>query len=182
MAVSVQLITLDGQWVLQRRSQAKRLFAGRWANSCCTHPAPTELPEAAASRRLSDELGVFAVPLFPAGAFTYRATDEVSGLVEHEFDQVFVGFTDLATVPDPSEIGELWSGPLDQAMVMVGGPEGTPWATTVLRLAANRACALLPYLRRDIHLGAHLEGSSRRSASATSARSTATISPASRMS
>jgi len=149
VAVSVQLITLDGQWLLQRRSRAKRLFAGRWANSCCTHPEPAEPPYAAASRRLTEELGVAAVPLFPASTFTYRAADPASGLVEHERDHVFVGFTDVATVADPSEIDELWCGPFDQAMAMVTGPDGAPWAGTVLRMAANRACALLPYLRRD---------------------------------
>jgi len=149
IAVSVQLITLDGRWLLQRRSRSKPLFAGKWANSCCTHPAPSEPPEAAASRRLAEELGVSGVTLFPARTFTYRAVDPVSGLVEHERDHVFVGFTDLAAVPDPSEIEELWSGPFDQAMAMVSGEEGTPWAPTVLRLATNRACALLPYLGRQ---------------------------------
>ncbi len=149
IAVSVQLITLDGRWLLQRRSRSKPLFAGKWANSCCTHPAPTESPEAAASRRLAEELGVFAVPLYPAHTFTYRAADPVSGLVEHERDHVFVGFTDLATVPDPAEIEELWCGPFDEAMAMASGDEGAPWASTVLRLATNRACALLPYLARD---------------------------------
>jgi isopentenyl-diphosphate Delta-isomerase len=149
MAVSVQLLTLDGQWLLQRRSLSKRLFAGRWANSCCTHPAPSEAPAAAASRRLSEELGVVAVPLFPAGTFTYRATDPASGMVEHEHDHVFVGFTDLATVADPSEIEALWCGSFEEAMAMTAGADGAPWAGTVLRLAANRACALLPYLRRN---------------------------------
>jgi isopentenyl-diphosphate Delta-isomerase len=149
IAVSVQLLTLDGQWLLQRRSRSKRLFAGKWANSCCTHPAPSEPPVAAASRRLSEELGVVDVPLFPAGTFTYRATDPVSGMVEHEHDHVFVGFSDLATVPHPCEIEELWSGPFEQALAVTGGEDGAPWAGTVLRLAANRACALLPYLRRD---------------------------------
>ncbi len=149
IAVSVQLITFDGQWLLQRRSRAKPLFAGKWANSCCTHPYPSEPPIVAASRRLAEELGVEAVPLFPARTFTYRAVDPVSGLVEHEHDHIFVGITDLATVPDPSEIEELWCGPLDEAMAIVTGDEGAPWASTVLRLAANRVCALLPYLRRD---------------------------------
>jgi isopentenyl-diphosphate delta-isomerase len=161
IAVSVQLITLDGQWVLQRRSRSKTLFAGRWANSCCTHPAPAEPPVAAASRRLAEELGVVAVPLFPAGAFTYRALDPVSGMVEHEHDHVFVGFTNLATVPHPSEIDDLWCGSFDEALAMVGGDEGTPWAGTVLRLAANRACALLPYLRRGEPLGAPLSPTAR---------------------
>ena len=149
IAVSVQLITLDGEWLLQRRSQEKPLFAGKWANSCCTHPAPAEPPYAAAVRRVEEELGIAAVPLFPASTFTYRATDPVSGLVEHEHDHVFVGFTDLATVPDPSEIEGLWCGSFDQAMAVATGAEGAPWAPTVLRLAATRACALLPYLRRD---------------------------------
>ena len=149
IAVSVQLITFGGQWLLQRRSRGKALFAGKWANSCCTHPYPSEPPVVAAARRLAEELGVEAVPLFPARTFTYRATDPVSGLVEHEHDHIFVGITDLATVPDPSEIEELWCGPFEEAVAIVSGQDGAPWAATVLQLAANRVCALLPYLRRD---------------------------------
>lgn len=142
VAVSVQLVTPDGQWLLQRRSHAKALFAGKWANSCCTHPMPDEETHTAAARRVTEELGIDAVSLVAAGAFTYQAADPVSGMVEHEHDHVFVGFTDVAPSADPSEIDELWYGTFDDALAKVRSDQGAPWAGTVLELCGARARAL----------------------------------------
>ena len=143
IAVSVQLVTPDGRWLLQRRSRTKPLFAGKWANSCCTHPMPEEGTQAAATRRVAEELGIDAVSLVAAGAFTYQAADPVSGMVEHEHDHVFVGFTDAAPAADPAEIDELWYGTFEDALAKVRGAEGAPWAGTVLDLCGARARALV---------------------------------------
>ncbi len=137
VAVSVQLVTRGGQWLLQRRSHTKPLFAGKWANSCCTHPKPDEDTQSAAARRVTEELGIHAVSLVAAGEFTYQAADPASGMVEHEHDHVFVGFTDMDPVADPSEIDELWYGTFDDALVKVRGDEGAPWAGTVLELCGT---------------------------------------------
>jgi isopentenyl-diphosphate delta-isomerase len=136
-AVSVQLVDRTGRWLLQRRAPAKALFADRWANSCCTHPGPGESLEACARRRVFDELGIAAGPLMPAGWFTYRAVDPVSGLVEHERDHVFVGLVDDTVArPDPGEVVELaWFG-LPEASHLLAGPSGAPWAGSVLALAS----------------------------------------------
>jgi isopentenyl-diphosphate Delta-isomerase len=142
VAVSVQLVTPDGRWLLQRRSQAKPLFAGKWANSCCTHPMPEEEAQAAASRRVTEELGIDAVALVPAGAFIYEAADPASGMVEHEHDHVFVGVTDVVPAADPSEIDELWYGTFEDALAKVRGEDGAPWAGTVLELCGARARTL----------------------------------------
>jgi isopentenyl-diphosphate delta-isomerase len=136
-AVSVQLVNRSGGWLVQRRASAKALFAGRWANSCCTHPGPGESLEACARRRVFDELGITAGPLTPAGWFTYRAVDPVSGLVEHERDHVFVGMVDdNVAEPDPAEVAEVaWSG-LQEASHLLAGPLGAPWAGSVLALGS----------------------------------------------
>jgi isopentenyl-diphosphate Delta-isomerase len=136
-AVSVQLVNRAGGWLVQRRASTKELFAGRWANSCCTHPRPGESLEACARRRVFDELGLTAGPLMPAGCFTYRAVDPVSGLVEHERDHVFVGMvTDDAAAPDPGEVAEVaWFG-LPEASHLLAGPSGAPWAGSVLALGS----------------------------------------------
>ena len=44
----------------------------------------------AVERRLKEELGIECL-LKKEGQFTYKATDEVSGLTEHEFDFIFIG-------------------------------------------------------------------------------------------
>ena len=143
LAVSVQLVDLAGQrWLLQRRAAAKALFANRWANTCCTHPAPGEDPASAASRRLREETGLVVEDLVSAGSFTYRATDAHSGLVEYEHDVVFVAVADMqAAEPDPNEISELALLPFEEALGLLQSDAGVPWAANVLRrsyIALNR--------------------------------------------
>jgi isopentenyl-diphosphate delta-isomerase len=140
LAVSVALVDPDGRWLLQRRATSKAAFPDRWANSCCTHPAPGEEPADAARRRVSQELGLDVAELAAAGTFTYQAPDPASGLVEHEFDHVFVAVVDTSTAaPDPDEIGELARLPLGEALDLVASAHGTPWAPHVLRLASRHS-------------------------------------------
>jgi isopentenyl-diphosphate delta-isomerase len=116
LAVSLQVVDrASREWLLQRRAASKALFPSRWANSCCTHPAPGEDPAAAARRRLREETGLMVdEDVLPAGAFTYRAVDAGSGFVEHEYDYVFVAYADVSrAVPDPTEIDELAALPFD---------------------------------------------------------------------
>lgn len=139
LAVSVALIDPDGRWLLQRRAASKRTFPTRWANACCTHPRPGELPADAAARRVSEELGLEVRDLAPAGIFSYRASDPGSGLVEHELDHVFVAVLDTSgAAPDPAEVGELARLRLADALALVASADGTPWAEEVLRLAARQ--------------------------------------------
>ena len=135
LAVSVQVVDLDGQrWLLQRRAAAKALFADRWANTCCTHPAPGEDPASAALRRVREEIGLVVEDLLAAGWFTYRASDDQSGLVEHEHDRVFVAVVDTrAAEPDANEISDLALLPFEDAVGLLQSDAGAPWAAEVLR-------------------------------------------------
>jgi isopentenyl-diphosphate delta-isomerase len=137
LAVSVQVLErASGRWLLQRRAGTKSLFAGAWANSCCTHPRPTEEPSEAGARRLAEELGLADVPLSHAGSFVYRAVDPVSGMVEHEWDHVFVGLADLAELaPDPAEVAEV--SIVDDATLqrILDSRRVAPWVPSVIGLA-----------------------------------------------
>lgn len=140
VAVSVMLVDPAGNWLVQRRAHTKPLFAGRWANSCCTHPRPDESIADAARRAVSRELGIDAPPLVPAGQFTYRASDPASGMVEHEYDHVMVGRLPegVTAAPEPSEVAAVSWLRWDQAAALFLGPQGAPWAWTVLDLARTR--------------------------------------------
>lgn len=110
-AVSVFLFNDDGEVLLQRRADGKYHSAGLWSNACCSHPRSGEKPEAAASRRLNEEMGL-SVPLEFVFHFTYRCSFP-GGLSEHEFDHVFVGHTNSDPTPDASEVsGWRWE-PVD---------------------------------------------------------------------
>ena len=125
-----------GRLLLQRRAPTKHHFAGRWSNSFCTHPRPDETPVAAGERRMIEELGI-TCPLEAVGSFTYRATDPVSGLVEHEFDHVLVGRTNEQPRPVRSEVDatrSLWVDEL--ADDLAAHPDRyTPWLAPALAIA-----------------------------------------------
>src|ERR1700743_3243063 len=88
-AFSVFIFDASGRMLLQRRALAKYHSGGLWTNACCSHPRPGETVQAAAERRLVEELG-FSTPLCKAFEFIYRA-DFANGLTEYEFDHVFAG-------------------------------------------------------------------------------------------
>lgn len=91
--------------LLQQRAAGKYHSPLMWANACCSHPRHGELPAAAASRRLYEELGidVEVESLIPAGTFIYRA--ELGDLIEHELDHVFIGFIENQDIPfNPAEV------------------------------------------------------------------------------
>jgi isopentenyl-diphosphate delta-isomerase len=136
-AFSVLLFDPAGRTLLQRRADAKTRFPGRWANSCCGHPAPGRSAVEAATARLAEELGVVDVALVEVGVHTYRAGDPATGRVEHEYDHVLIGRVppDLPMTPDPEEVSEVrWAAP-DALLTEVKGPEYAPWLAGVLPIA-----------------------------------------------
>jgi isopentenyl-diphosphate Delta-isomerase len=88
-AFSVFIFNAKGEMLLQQRALHKYHSGGLWTNACCSHPAPGEETKVAAARRLQEELG-FQVPIEKLFDFIYKA-DFDNGLIEYEFDHVFVG-------------------------------------------------------------------------------------------
>lgn len=88
-AFSVFIFNRKGEMLLQRRSLHKYHSGGLWTNACCSHPQPGEETEAAAIRRLQEEMG-FETALEKVFDLVYKAEFE-NGLTEHEFDHVFAG-------------------------------------------------------------------------------------------
>ncbi|UPK72774.1 isopentenyl-diphosphate Delta-isomerase [Chitinophaga filiformis] len=101
-AFSVFILNDQGDMLLQQRALDKYHSGGLWTNACCSHPLPGETVEAAAHRRLSEEMG-FDCPLRELFQFTYR-TEFDNGLIEHEYDHVWAGTYNGAINPAPEEV------------------------------------------------------------------------------
>jgi isopentenyl-diphosphate delta-isomerase len=103
-AVSVFIFNDGNEILLQKRADGKYHSPEKWTNTCCTHPVPGESPVKAARSRLVEEMGI-VTQLTEAFAFLYRA-DVGNGLVENEFDHVFVGVFNQKPNPDPDEVSD----------------------------------------------------------------------------
>lgn len=101
-AFSVFIFNSRGKMLLQQRALSKYHSGGLWTNACCSHPFPGENTQVAAMRRLKEELG-FTSALHKIFDFTYRS-EFANGLIEHEFDHVFLGYYDGPVSPNPDEV------------------------------------------------------------------------------
>lgn len=137
LAFSVILFDAAGAALLQQRARAKYHFAGRWSNSCCSHPRPGEALRQAARRRVGQELGVRVGDLEVRGAFWYQAHDPASGLSEHEYDVVLAGRLDGEVDPDPAEVDAVALRDPAEVVAACGAEPGryTPWLPQVLSIA-----------------------------------------------
>ena len=104
-AFSVFLFDGHGRLLLQQRAPGKYHSPGVWSNTCCGHPYPGEAAFAAAARRTYEELGVSPSLLAEAGTVRYNHPDPDSGLVEQEYNHLFVGLVQAPLRPDPEEVG-----------------------------------------------------------------------------
>lgn len=83
----------DGQveLLLQQRASTKYHCGGLWSNTCCSHPQPGEDTKQSALVRIEEELGFSLDTIDWAASHCYKATLP-NGLVEHEFDHLFIGW------------------------------------------------------------------------------------------
>jgi isopentenyl-diphosphate delta-isomerase len=111
-AFSIFIFDKRGRMLIQQRAAGKYHGALLWTNACCSHPVPGETTEAAAHRRLMEELG-FDTSLKQIFSFKYEARVE-NDLIEHEFDHVFAGEYDGALDPNAEEVAEYTFETMDQ--------------------------------------------------------------------
>ncbi len=102
-AFSVFVYDRRGRLLLQQRHPGKYHSGGLWSNTCCSHPRPGESVQAAAHRRIAEEMG-FSCSLQSAFRFSYEEAVG-DGLVECEVDHIFIGRVDSVTVqPHDDEV------------------------------------------------------------------------------
>jgi isopentenyl-diphosphate delta-isomerase len=134
-AFSVFLFDEDGRLLMQRRALGKYHSPGVWSNTCCGHPYPDERPFVAAARRTAEELGVAPVLMREAGTVRYNHPDPASGLVEQEFNHLFVGVVAAEPVPDPEEVCETRFVTPDELAKLAAETTLSAWFHTVLDAA-----------------------------------------------
>ncbi|MGH2769344.1 MAG: isopentenyl-diphosphate Delta-isomerase, partial [Actinomycetota bacterium] len=132
-AFSVFLLDGNGRLLLQQRAQGKYHSAGAWSNTCCGHPSPGESPHDAALRRLYEELGIQPEALRATGTVCYHVVDPVSGLVEQEWNHLFVGLYDGVPDPAPAEVAGYRSVSLVELEEMLKREPFTPWFASVFQ-------------------------------------------------
>lgn len=142
-AFSVFLFSPDGQCLVQRRAAGKYHSGGLWSNACCSHPRPGEAMDAAARRRLEEELGI--VCDLEKVLETRYDLDVGGGLREVEYNHTYLGMLDTRTVlsPDPEECSAcLWKPIGDIEIDIAAGSDAyTAWFVLLFP-------KVLPHLRR----------------------------------
>jgi isopentenyl-diphosphate delta-isomerase len=126
-AISVFIFDDSDRLLIQKRTSGKFHSPSLWSNTCCTHPLPGESTLAAAQRCLREELGIDAL-IKESFTFLYRA-EVGNGLIEYEFDHVFLGISNQDPNPNPVEVSDwYWITMDDLDQTLVSEPEKyTPW-------------------------------------------------------
>lgn len=101
-AFSVFIFNSREELLIQQRAATKYHSNGLWSNTVCSHPRPGETYRAAVHRRLQEEMG-FDCKIKRLFCFIYNAGFH-NGLIENEYDCVFIGKHDGEPRPDPREI------------------------------------------------------------------------------
>lgn len=101
-AFSVIVFNDRHQMLIHQRADAKYHCGGLWTNACCSHPRLNETLAEAVQRRLMEEMG-FTCDVQHVDEFIYRA-ELGNGLIEHEYDHVFVGTFNGSPKPSPEEV------------------------------------------------------------------------------
>ncbi|MEU5191321.1 isopentenyl-diphosphate Delta-isomerase [Streptomyces klenkii] len=134
-AFSVFLFDDEGRLLLQRRALEKYHSPGVWSNTCCGHPYPGEPPFVAAARRTGEELGIAPALMREAGTVRYNHPDPDSGLVEQEYNHLFVGIVRAEPRPAPEEIAETAFVTPDELDTLRARYPFSAWFMTVLDAA-----------------------------------------------
>ncbi len=101
-AFSVFIFNSQGQLLLQQRAKTKYHSGGLWTNTCCSHQRQGETTIEAAKRRLREEMGM-QCQMKVMFNFIYHAHLDL-GLIEHEFDHVLFGTTDILPLLNEKEV------------------------------------------------------------------------------
>lgn len=104
-AFSVFLFNAKKELLIQQRAFTKYHSGGLWSNTCCSHPEPGQSLESAVGKALQRELGI-SCDVKPISSFIYKK-DLGNGLIEHEYDHVFIGEYNGEIKMNPNEVAAI---------------------------------------------------------------------------
>lgn len=132
-AFSIFIFNSKGEILLQQRAKEKYHSGGLWSNTVCSHPGVGEDLNHAVQRRLVEEMG-FSVKTHEVFHFIYRS-DYENGLIEYEFDHVFVGHYDHQISPNKEEVIDYkWISLCDLRRDLGRNPSAyTSWLKKILK-------------------------------------------------
>ncbi len=125
-AFSIFVFNHAGELLLQQRAFDKYHSAGKWTNTCCSHPRPGEQTIFAAKRRLKEEMGM-ECELAPVFSFSYTAAFE-NGLIENEYDHVYWGVSDTVPQPNPKEVAAFRYVKMEELQSILAGDDGKEYS------------------------------------------------------
>ena len=104
-AFSLFVFDKGGKLILQKRADEKYHCPGLWTNTCCSHPSSNIIEIEEIEKRLDEEMGMGCENIEHLFDFIYRKEFD-NGLVEHELDSVYFGFSNSEPKINLEEVGE----------------------------------------------------------------------------
>ena len=157
-AFTVLVFDQAGRLAMGRRAASKTLWPGAFDATVASHPLPGESIDAAARRRLCQELGWISAPhaakLQPLGRFDYQIRDGARGAeAELCFALLAQLPADAQLFPEPAEIDHLdWRPPAELLADPSLWPTICPWAWPALELLARHPSPFAATLAAPLRL------------------------------
>lgn len=103
-AFSIFVFNSQGELLIQKRSKNKYHSGNLWSNTCCSHQKQNEHLDDAVHKRLKIEMGLDC-ELQEFFNFSYKVKLD-NGLIENEFDHVFIGVCDSKPKANLKEVSD----------------------------------------------------------------------------
>ncbi|MBG6212178.1 isopentenyl-diphosphate delta-isomerase [Cryobacterium sp. CAN_C3] len=136
-AFSVFLVDDSGRVLLQKRAASKYHWPGAWSNSCCGHPQSAETVIDEAVARVYEELRIRVRSAKQLGLVSYRFEDYKTGLVEHEFNHVIVGYYSRTATWNPEEVSDIHAASPEELAPWLEDKDVTGWFWDVYHVFAE---------------------------------------------
>ncbi len=131
-AFSIFIFNSKNELLLQKRSNKKYHSPNLWTNTCCSHPQPGVSMKKCLENRLEIEMGLVC-KLKPWFTFKYKAEFE-NGLIEHEFDHVYKGYSDVLPILNFEEASDYQYIAIDNLKkeLMINPENYTAWLKLII--------------------------------------------------